>query len=198
MSFSTAQYAHRNTYREKLYSLKKIYVVSGYWNSISSHGLDPFTGNVLRSRAIMLSDGAHLSKLPQESRKFQMANHSRRARGICRCFVSLHSENCNWTKPIQIKNISMSNRQPLLPRHTTVNRTRANYKSEEYDMTGPELDSLVSSEGVASEVVLVGETKPWWEQFPKRWVIVLLCFSAFLLCNMDRVSCFLFILYLDF
>lgn len=29
---------------------------------------------------------------------------------------------------------------------------------------------------------------PWWEQFPKRWVIVILCFSAFLLCNMDRVS----------
>ncbi|WRX33895.1 Major facilitator superfamily - like 10 [Theobroma cacao] len=29
---------------------------------------------------------------------------------------------------------------------------------------------------------------PWWEQFPKRWVIVILCFSAFLLCNMDRVN----------
>lgn len=30
------------------------------------------------------------------------------------------------------------------------------------------------------------------EKFPKRWVIVILCFSAFLLCNMDRVSsCFL-------
>ncbi|XP_070007062.1 sodium-dependent phosphate transport protein 1, chloroplastic [Nicotiana tabacum] len=28
----------------------------------------------------------------------------------------------------------------------------------------------------------------WWEEFPKRWVIVLLCFSAFLLCNMDRVN----------
>ncbi|RWW20500.1 hypothetical protein GW17_00015395 [Ensete ventricosum] len=26
------------------------------------------------------------------------------------------------------------------------------------------------------------------ERFPKRWVIVILCFSAFLLCNMDRVS----------
>lgn len=25
------------------------------------------------------------------------------------------------------------------------------------------------------------------EGFPKRWVIVVLCFSAFLLCNMDRV-----------
>ncbi|PHU04550.1 hypothetical protein BC332_25372 [Capsicum chinense] len=29
---------------------------------------------------------------------------------------------------------------------------------------------------------------PWWEEFPKRWIIVLLCFSAFLLCNMDRVN----------
>lgn len=29
---------------------------------------------------------------------------------------------------------------------------------------------------------------PWWQEFPKRWVIVLLCFSAFLLCNMDRVN----------
>ncbi|KAF8724250.1 hypothetical protein HU200_021274 [Digitaria exilis] len=26
------------------------------------------------------------------------------------------------------------------------------------------------------------------EQFPKRWAIVFLCFSAFLLCNMDRVN----------
>ncbi|KAG1337741.1 Ascorbate transporter, chloroplastic [Cocos nucifera] len=26
------------------------------------------------------------------------------------------------------------------------------------------------------------------EKFPKRWVIVILCFSAFLLCNMDRVN----------
>lgn len=26
------------------------------------------------------------------------------------------------------------------------------------------------------------------QEFPKRWVIVILCFSAFLLCNMDRVN----------
>ncbi|OIW09551.1 hypothetical protein TanjilG_30870 [Lupinus angustifolius] len=31
-------------------------------------------------------------------------------------------------------------------------------------------------------------TSAWWEVFPKRWVIVILCFSAFLLCNMDRVN----------
>ncbi|CAN1282381.1 Sodium-dependent phosphate transport protein 1, chloroplastic [Linum perenne] len=28
----------------------------------------------------------------------------------------------------------------------------------------------------------------WWEEFPKRWTIVIMCFSAFLLCNMDRVN----------
>eukprot|EP00250_Pteridium_aquilinum_P019249 c24363_g1_i1 orf=303-2168(+) len=28
----------------------------------------------------------------------------------------------------------------------------------------------------------------WWKQVPKRWVIVILCFFAFLLCNMDRVN----------
>ncbi|EEF50543.1 ascorbate transporter, chloroplastic isoform X2 [Ricinus communis] len=61
-----------------------------------------------------------------------------------------------------------------------VNRTRAHYKSEEYDITQ-------AAEG-SSEAVLVEGNLPWWEQFPKRWVIVLLCFMAFLLCNMDRVN----------
>ncbi|CAN1282388.1 Sodium-dependent phosphate transport protein 1, chloroplastic [Linum perenne] len=28
----------------------------------------------------------------------------------------------------------------------------------------------------------------WWEEFPKRWTIVIMCFSAFLLCNMDRIA----------
>ncbi|CAK9218141.1 unnamed protein product [Sphagnum troendelagicum] len=28
----------------------------------------------------------------------------------------------------------------------------------------------------------------WWEKIPKRYIIVMLCFSAFLLCNMDRVN----------
>lgn len=156
LSFSSAQYAHRNTYSENIYSLKKIYFVSGYWNTMSSHGLDPVNGNMLRSRAMILYDG--------EKRKFHMTNYRQRAKGICRCSVSLPSESYNWIKPVQLKNISVSNNETLQPH--------------------------VSSEGGASEVVLIGDSKPWWEQFPKRLVIVLLCFSAFLLCNMDRVSCF--------
>ncbi|GLT81690.1 hypothetical protein SLE2022_001260 [Rubroshorea leprosula] len=50
----------------------------------------------------------------------------------------------------------------------------------------------VKFEDELEDVVLSGEdiegSVPWWEQFPKRWVIVILCFSAFLLCNMDRVN----------
>ncbi|KAK9035865.1 hypothetical protein V6N11_077890 [Hibiscus sabdariffa] len=67
------------------------------------------------------------------------------------------------------------------------NMTCAFYKSEEHDMTEGKLDSL-SSPGETNEAVLVERDIPWWQSFPKRWVVVLLCFSAFLLCNMDRVN----------
>ncbi|XP_022757378.1 probable anion transporter 1, chloroplastic isoform X3 [Durio zibethinus] len=71
------------------------------------------------------------------------------------------------------------------------NSTCAYYKSEEYDITEAKVDSLPSPDGT-NEAVLVErdmqEAVPWWQNFPKRWVIVLLCFAAFLLCNMDRVN----------
>ncbi|KAK8565803.1 hypothetical protein V6N12_059355 [Hibiscus sabdariffa] len=67
------------------------------------------------------------------------------------------------------------------------NRTCVFYKSEEHDITEGKLDSL-SSPGETNEAILVERDIPWWQSFPKRWVVVLLCFSAFLLCNMDRVN----------
>lgn len=69
----------------------------------------------------------------------------------------------------------------------------ADVKSEPYEISDSvpksvkfedPLNDVVGSE---EDVESVG---PWWEQLPKRWVIVVLCFSAFLLCNMDRVSSF--------
>lgn len=65
-------------------------------------------------------------------------------------------------------------------------------KSESYNVSEKSVkfeealkDIALRSEdlGVDSESLV-----PWWEQFPKRWLIVVLCFSAFLLCNMDRVN----------
>ncbi|XP_056175942.1 sodium-dependent phosphate transport protein 1, chloroplastic isoform X3 [Syzygium oleosum] len=56
-------------------------------------------------------------------------------------------------------------------------------KSEQYEITDVrESAKLESGQDEDGGVV------PWWEEFPKRWVIVVLCFSAFLLCNMDRVN----------
>lgn len=104
-----------------------------------------------------------------------------RSVGRCECF-SCYSVG-NWSQ--------LSRRQCLHIEYVKVNRMRAYYKSEEYDITEAAVDSLKSAEGSAEAVLVEGnlqETSPWWQQFPKRWVIVLLCFMAFLLCNMDRVS----------
>ncbi|EXC01477.1 Sodium-dependent phosphate transport protein 1 [Morus notabilis] len=68
----------------------------------------------------------------------------------------------------------------------------ADVKSKRYEVPDSVPKSSVKFEDACDDVdsgkeesELVG---PWWEVFPKRWVIVVLCFSAFLLCNMDRVN----------
>ena len=65
-------------------------------------------------------------------------------------------------------------------------------KSKPYDVSNKAPKS-VKFKGSVDKAVLeeedvLGDELPWWKQFPKRWLIVSLCFSAFLLCNMDRVS----------
>lgn len=79
------------------------------------------------------------------------------------------------------------------PQHEAgkANTFRACYKSEEYDIPETNMDRLQATEGTGEATLLGGnlqQESPWWQPFPKRWVIVLLCFTAFLLCNMDRVS----------
>lgn len=72
-----------------------------------------------------------------------------------------------------------------------VNRACVHYRSEEYDIDETKVDPVVSDEGTGEAIQLKGNgapVSPWWQQLPKRWLIVLLCFTAFLLCNMDRVS----------
>nr|XP_023881280.1 sodium-dependent phosphate transport protein 1, chloroplastic-like [Quercus suber] len=80
-------------------------------------------------------------------------------------------------------------------------KVRADVKSEPYDISDSIPESVKFEEAMDGAVLgkkeleleLDSESEiessvPWWEQFPKRWVIVVLCFSAFLLCNMDRVN----------
>lgn len=134
----------------------------------------------LRARITFHDELDHPNVLQQQfANKFQNIKHSQRTRAICECYLSSR----------KLGKLGIVDNQFQQSKHATVVRTRAGYKSEDYDINGEGLDSLVSSEG-ASEAILVEavqQTKPWWE-LPKRWVIVLLCFAAFLLCNMDRVN----------
>ncbi|KAL3649560.1 Ascorbate transporter, chloroplastic [Castilleja foliolosa] len=117
-------------------------------------------------------------------------NTRRRTIGLYRCCLSSARSDGNWVQPRTLNNLGFVDGQKLTLKHSVVTRTRANFKSEEHDIAETKSDSVGSSEG-ANQAVLVGgaeQRKSWWDQFPKRWVIVLLCFASFLLCNMDRVN----------
>lgn len=125
------------------------------------------------------------------SDKFWSVNTRRRIQGICECYLSSSHTLSSWIQSNQRDRLGVSSHQCQSSKHAKFGGIRSAYKSNEDDITGADVNSLKSSEG-AGEVVLGEENllsvSPWWQQFPKRWVIVLLCFFAFLLCNMDRVS----------
>lgn len=56
----------------------------------------------------------------------------------------------------------------------------ANVKPKPLEVSAESSGTDALNDGVLEE--------KWWEEFPKRWIIVILCFSSFLLCNMDRVN----------
>ncbi|BAT88379.1 hypothetical protein VIGAN_05185400 [Vigna angularis var. angularis] len=62
----------------------------------------------------------------------------------------------------------------------------ANVKSEKNVSESRKYEDVVVQK--ARDLDDMEEEGKWWKVFPKRWVIVVLCFSAFLLCNMDRVN----------
>lgn len=93
---------------------------------------------------------------------------NKRSMSKLKCFLSSDSMNNGWLRPRKLDSLSLSE-------HSSGKKVRADFKSEAYEM--PE---------VPNEAVF---QTPWWQQkLPKRWLIVLLCFSSFLLCNMDRVN----------
>lgn len=107
--------------------------------------------------------------------------------GKLKCFLSSESSNGYWEKPRNLAKLGIS----------------LNRKWQDYDLrfkafadTEPEFgtdgpDSVPSFKVLPESVgaqKMVYHKSLLWKEFPKRWVIVLLCFFAFLLCNMDRVN----------
>ncbi|KAK9202320.1 hypothetical protein WN944_017530 [Citrus x changshan-huyou] len=127
----------------------------------------------------------------QCNEKFNRIYPWKRTNNKCECYFSSRHSLGGWFQPKAEDRIGT--RKGKSPQSLDVKEDRicAFYKSDKYDITEAKVDSLQSTEIPSEAVLLDGdlqETSPWWEQFPKRWVVVLLCFSAFLLCNMDRVN----------
>lgn len=74
----------------------------------------------------------------------------------------------------------------LVRRNNDSWKVGADVKSKPFKIT--ESSESLKFEDPISEALLRKKEDGDSLEFPKRWVIVLLCFSAFLLCNMDRVS----------
>jgi ACS family sodium-dependent inorganic phosphate cotransporter len=155
------------------------------------HACAPSGGKIPKPIGTLHDDRKHPHPVP-----LQTICGIKPRQGICRrcqSYLSSDSVQSSQFQPRWLSTFSVKTRQCQNSEHVKPNRTCAHYKADEYDITEANVDSLASAEGSTETVLVEGnvlEVSPWWE-LPKRWVIVLLCFSAFLLCNMDRVSIFM-------
>jgi len=141
--------------------------------------------------------GEHCSLVSRQSSL--CLNFKLQASGRNGCsFVSSAPCSSNNVEQREVYGLGLNRRKHAQPEVAKANKFRVSYKSEGYNISETKIDPLQSTEGTGEAILLEGnlqQASPWWQQFPKRWVIVLLCFSAFLLCNMDRVSNFSWYLY---
>ncbi|KAJ4953111.1 hypothetical protein NE237_029943 [Protea cynaroides] len=155
-----------------------------------THLIGPSDKKAGKLKTGTLGEVENLHLYPPFTGKFHMLNLKRRIQGRYRCSISSDPSVGSSIHPRKLHKFGISSGHFQHSENHKASRTRADYKSEQYDIEGEKLDSLSSSE-VPDEAVSIErrvQNISWWEEFPKRWVVVLLCFSAFLLCNMDRVN----------
>ncbi|XP_037428534.1 probable anion transporter 4, chloroplastic [Triticum dicoccoides] len=151
--------------------------------------------HVARSTGNQLS--AHIHQPLLNSSPIRLCSNNaglvrRRLLSRVECFLlSSDPVTSGWQKPRRSDSLTGLESPSLLqPEYKVPVRKRADYRAEQYEMTGAPLGDVP-----AEAAVLVGDANgevvsapPWWQQFPKRMTIVVLCFFSFLLCNMDRVN----------
>jgi len=117
-------------------------------------------------------------------------------RAMISCFSPPSTTPCSAPIPLWRRNHLLHATPPpslhLLSRRSHLvaggRRVWVNVKSEKNLSESPKYeDDVVVQKKKKRGLDNVEEEARWWQVFPKRWVIVVLCFSAFLLCNMDRV-----------
>ncbi|XP_027334082.1 ascorbate transporter, chloroplastic-like [Abrus precatorius] len=148
----------------------------------------PLEGRVSKPMPMSHNKGEHCSLASWQSS--QCLNFKLKASSQC-SVLSSASYRSNYVEQGEVYRLGLSKRKHPQTEVGNANKFRVCYKSEEYDIAEAKMESLQSTEGTGEAILLEGnlqQVSPWWQQFPKRWVIVLLCFTAFLLCNMDRVN----------
>ncbi|XP_047315766.1 ascorbate transporter, chloroplastic-like [Impatiens glandulifera] len=128
-----------------------------------------------------------LSMSKEFSEKVSTVKHGKSTKDLSKCCLSSASSSCNWNETSRLYKLGIHDGRCLPSKQAKVNMIRADYRSEDYGVLGGNMEPLMAAEG-PNDVVSIHREKSSSEQFPKRWVIVLLCFAAFLLCNMDRVN----------
>jgi len=148
------------------------------------HAREPLNEKVSKAIPTFQDEVHHCSSISQKSiHCMSMKLNTSR----CQCYLSPDPYSVSLFQQGAVYGLGLS-------KLGKANPACVNYKSEEYDNPESEVDPLASTEGTGEAILLEGnvpQVSSWWQKFPKRWVIVLLCFAAFLLCNMDRVSVFI-------
>lgn len=196
-AIAVPRHGHGNMFYKHIGSLRANGALSRCSYGTFLHALTPLDGQVLKPIGTLHDEWKQ--SLPSPLQTICRSNSRQRIYGRYQCYCSSDSAQSIKIKRRGLNTFGIKTRLCHISEPAKSNRTCAYYKSEEDDITEVKVDSLSSTE-TSSEAVLVEgnveEVSPWWEQIPKRWVIVLLCFTAFLLCNMDRVSIFMLYLYL--
>ncbi|XP_006605417.1 ascorbate transporter, chloroplastic isoform X3 [Glycine max] len=152
------------------------------WHGMCFHAKEPLNEKVSKPIPTFHDEVQHCSPLSQKS--IHCMNMKLKASRRCQYFLSSDPYSSSLIQQRAVYGLGLN-------KLGKANTARVHYKSEEHDITEAKVDPLESTEGTGESILLEGnvpQVSSWWQQFPKRWVIVLLCFAAFLLCNMDRVN----------
>lgn len=164
---------------------------AGYTYARVFHATSSSDKNQVKSRGAF-DEIDHPSLMSLQSGKSCGSNiPKQRTRVKCECYLSSNPSCSSLCQSKVLDKLDIRNGQYYKSKNVKTNRIRTYYKSEEYDITEAKVDALPAMEGSGEAVLVEGNLPkacPWWQRFPKRWVIVLLCFASFLLCNMDRVN----------
>ncbi|XP_050249592.1 ascorbate transporter, chloroplastic-like isoform X1 [Quercus robur] len=188
-AIAVPRHGHGNMFYKHIGSLRANGALSRCSYGTFLHALTPSDGQVLKPIGTLHDEWKQ--SLPSPLQTICRSNSRQRIYGRYQCYCSSDSAQSIKIKRRGLNTFGIKTRLCHISEPVKSNRTCAYYKSEEYDITEAKVDSLTSTETSSDAVLVEGnveEVSPWWEQFPKRWVIVLLCFTSFLLCNMDRVN----------